>query len=106
MTIYIGNAFSLNMLDRTGKPRSPRPWSLDMVQTFLSRVPTAPVSCIGHEDTARIVSSLLGRSVPVNRITVRLADEDTLLVAQYVGPRLPEGTTVLPEGARVEWWAI
>jgi hypothetical protein len=29
-----------------------------------------------------------------------------VLVAQYRGPRLPEGATELPEGATIEWYVV
>ena len=58
-------------------------------------------SCIGHASTAAIVSELLGVEVPVNRCDVRLARGESALVAQYLGPRLPEGATSLPEGATI-----
>ncbi len=50
-------------------------------------------SYIGHETTAQ----LLG--VPFRRETLKLKYGETILVAQYNGPRLPEGSTVLPDGA-------
>lgn len=64
------------------------------------------ISCIGHEDTVNILSALLGTTVPFNRQTVMLVPGDELLVAQYVGPRLPEGTKVLPEGARIKFLLV
>lgn len=56
------------------------------------------VSAIGHADTARVVSGLLGLDVECNRVNIRLAAADTLYVAQVTGGRLPEGATTLPEG--------
>ena len=94
--VYIGNAFSMNMVKRSllqavrlqpiGDPDSwPDEWVL------------GAHSVVGHADTAR----LLG--VECNRQSVLLNREDVLIVAQYIGPRLPEGATELPEGARIEW---
>ena len=94
--IYLGNAFSLNMIPRpllqavrfqpVGDPDTwPDLWVL------------GAHSIVGHADTAR----LLG--VECNRQSVLLRPPDELLVAQYIGPRLPEGSTELPEGARIEW---
>ena len=60
-------------------------------------------SVIGHADTARIVSGMLGIELPVNRANVKLACGEKMIVAQYSGPRLPEGATVLPEGAKIEF---
>ena len=32
--------------------------------------------------------------------------EDLVVVAQYVGPRLPEGATSLPENAKIDYFAV
>lgn len=60
-------------------------------------------SIVGHVDTAAIFSSLLGLDVTCNRATFTLEEDVVLFVGQYKGPRLPEGATTLPEGAKVEW---
>lgn len=64
------------------------------------------VSCVGHEDVAAVISEQLGIEVPVNRVSIKLKSGDIILVAQYVGPRLPEGTTQLPEGAELVWYLV
>jgi hypothetical protein len=64
------------------------------------------VSAIGHADTAAVISSMLEMPLPANRISVKLGPDDGLLVAQLTGPRLPEGTTTLPEGAHIEFWIV
>jgi hypothetical protein len=69
-------------------------------------IAVAAKSCIGHADVAAVLSSLLGETIPANRITVSLNPGDTVIVGQYVGPRLPEGATALPEGARIEWYRV
>jgi hypothetical protein len=61
-------------------------------------------SRIGHTDTAAIVSRLLGIECEMRRDSISIQPGDRLLVAQYSGPRLPEGATMLPEGARIEFW--
>jgi hypothetical protein len=63
------------------------------------------VSAIGHADTARIVGQALDIELPADRRNVVLGDE-LMLVAQYIGPRLPEGATELPSGARVEFFVV
>lgn len=103
MSKWIGNAFSLNMLD----PSRP------MLMVVVGRMPFGvahewvrknnPTSCVGHESTAAVMSADLGIPVAFSRQSVRLADGDELLVAQYVGPRLEEGATALPDGARIDW---
>ena len=102
--VIIANALSLNMLD------------LEVGITDLQICPASPdvirqeieeeggfTSVVGHADTAAIFSSLLGLDVPCNRPTFHLEEGVTLFVGQYKGPRLPEGATSLPEGAKVEW---
>ena len=122
MKIYVCNAFSLSMLDRKtqtraaaeqnrvfqphGRPRIPLPIEnpADWLEEWIGHAEI--VSTVGHADTAAIFAAILGRPVPVNRVSVKLTEEDHALVGQYIGPRLPEGATTLPEGARIEWWAI
>lgn len=113
--LYICNAFSLSMLDRDQQdadfPRIPGPVSqeqvLDMLSSWCEQQELYEfVSAVGHADTAALLSKLLDRTIPMNRISVKLEPEDFLLVAQYVGPRLPEGATELPPGATIEWWVV
>jgi hypothetical protein len=112
MTTYLGNAFSLNMLP-------PGPQSLRVVPLTVREAGDLVQGCaipvIGHVDTARLVADMLGlgpQSVPSDtdviaaarqRPTVTLLRGDRLVVAQYRGPRLPEGATQLPEGATIEF---
>jgi len=111
MKVYIGNSFSLSMLDRETQSlgysrwlRMPRPATLDNARAELKHGEV--VSCVGHADAAAILGGLLGVDLLVNRVSVKLEKGDRLIVGQYVGPRLPEGTTELPEGAAIEWWTI
>lgn len=54
-------------------------------------------SCVGHKDTAAVLSDLLEIPVPHNRVNVMLTQDDLLIVAQVQGGRLPEGATTLPD---------
>jgi hypothetical protein len=64
-------------------------------------------SAVGHADTAMVFSNELGLPILPNRVSVKLYDPETrVLVGQYVGPRLPEGATRLPDGATIEWWIV
>ena len=126
--IYISNAFSLQMLV-AGASASATRTSLGEVQRVcvVHHGPEADVagfvspgdefvswkelgagvtSVFGHPDIARIAGNELDCSIPVHRVSITLAPADTLYVCQYVGSRLPEGATVLPEGAHVEWFKI
>ena len=61
------------------------------------------VSAIGHADTAKVVGGLIGVDLSANRANVFLKPGEKMVVAQYIGPRLPEGATQLPDGARIEF---
>jgi hypothetical protein len=111
---YVMSAFSANMLPPTVEgdlEPSPRAalvavefqrLSLEAARTF------APGcrSVVGHEGTAALFSQLLRTPVPCDRATVRLNRGTQHLLGQYVGPRLPEGATALPEGAEVQWYLV
>jgi hypothetical protein len=114
---YLVNAFSLNMLDTTAtssllvKP---------LTKEEASRLAVGAISYIGHESTSVIVGKELdlelsfnggavrceGLELRSNRGTLALRPGDVLLVAQYVGPRLQEGATSLPEGARINYLKV
>jgi len=63
-------------------------------------------SAVGHADTAAVFSSQLGTKVEANRTTVSLSEGDVAVIGQYQGPRLEEGTTNLPEGAKIIWLRV
>lgn len=101
--VYIANAISLNMASEAEgafrwKAISPAEAKEVLADGF--------ISAIGHEDMARILSAVLGLEVPANRATIEVQPGDRLVVAQYKGPRLPEGVTSLPEGSRVEFFLV
>lgn len=105
MKFFVTNAFSINMLDLVGQDVSFVPVNVRAVKNLLRNEQWE--SAIGHADIARVVSGLVGTEIPVNRINVSLRkDVTSLIVAQYQGPRLPEGTTKLPEGTVVEFWQV
>ena len=107
------NSFSLNMLDLT-KAQQVRftPLTTEQAGDLLGREGGSILtgrkleSCVGHPDTAGLIGVVLDRPVTFNRVTVRLEDEEMAVVAQYIGPRLPEGVTELPEGAQLEFVLI
>lgn len=63
-------------------------------------------SAVGHADTAAIFAGLLGTEVAMNRASLSLKAGDKALLGQYAGPRLPEGSTTLPEGATIRWLVV
>ena len=94
---YLSNGFSLAMLDSRDVSVSVRRIEASTVKHHFSRMPWE--SIVGHADTAAIISGMLGMDVPVARKSITLQDGDYLYVAQYTGPRLPEGATTLPDGS-------
>ena len=94
--MYISNAFSLSMV----APNA----TIKVSPLNVEEVAVLPlVSAIGHADTAKVVSGLLGIDLPANRANISLNPGEKMVVAQYIGSRLPEGATQLPEGARIEF---
>ena len=90
---FLGNAFSLQMLDTTSSAMvQVTPVSADEVAA------TDFVSVVGHPDTANVLADMLQKDVAFNRTSVRLEKGDVLYVAQVTGGRLPEGATTLPDG--------
>ena len=84
---YLSNAFSLQMID------APAIISvIELTTAEFESIKTSATSCVGHPDTAAVLG------VACNRISVKLEQGDTLIVAQLVGGRLPEGATTLPDG--------
>lgn len=94
------NAFSLNMIAEFPSAVKFEEISIDAARSWAAE---GIDSAVGHADTARVFSSALGTEVQANRANVTLKRGDVVLVGQYIGPRLPEGATTLPEGARIVW---
>lgn len=101
MAIYISNAFSLQMLG--GLPSSIHVTSLTADEVVFEIGGGPWISAVGHPDMAVVISNMLGREVPHNRVNVTLHRGDFLYVAQVMGGRLPEGCTELPPDIRIEW---
>lgn len=96
---YIGNAFSLGMLDCLSDADVNIHCHMLSLEEACEWVrENNPVSCVGHLDTANLFTNLLGREVVMNRVSTSLAVGDTLLVGQP----LPWSWS-LPEGDRIRW---
>lgn len=90
--MFICNAFSLQMLTQF-------PARVTVQEITAEEVAKLPlVSAIGHADTAAVLSNLLGQQLTANRINITLQPGESIIVAQLMGGRLPEGATTLPEG--------
>lgn len=63
-------------------------------------------SAVGHQDTAAVFGQTLDIEVPCNRVSVVLRPGEQVVVGQYSGPRLTEGSMSLPEGAAIKWLLV
>jgi hypothetical protein len=63
-------------------------------------------SSIGHSDMANLLTEMTGVPITANRRNDSLGNGDVLLIAQYSGPRLQEGATALPEGAKIKFLKV
>lgn len=79
---------------------------LQIIEINHTEVPTDIECAIGHEDTAKVVGGVLGRNLIANRANIEINDDIFVYVAQYRGPRLPEGATKLPEGAELKFYRV
>ena len=103
--LLISNAFSLNMLNgAAGKSLKVDAADKRVIKELIRD--HVLESCVGHADTAAVFSDVLGVKVEAVRSTVSLDVGDTLYVGQYVGPRLQEGCSTLPEGATIVWLKV
>ena len=97
--MYILNAFSLNMI-------SAFPVDVHFEEVSLEEARVIAVDCesaVGHLETAAVFADALGCPILANRVSVTLFKGDSVLIGQYKGPRLPEGTTSLPGGSTIKW---
>lgn len=97
------NAFSLSMIGSLPATIDVEEISAKQAAEFLA---DSCESAVGHADTAALFESVLGIPVPVNRVSVTIPCGEDVIVGQYIGPRLPEGTTALPEGASIRWLLV
>jgi len=106
MKIVLANAFSVNMLEGPGQFKFARVEPGELVAQF------GPITrnTIGHADIENLAGIELARhgveAPTAQRSTFRFTKDVILLIAQYRGPRLDAGTTELPAGAVLEWWAV
>lgn len=99
--VHVANAFSINMLSGDCYLAFSK-ISRDEATFLLEKAHIS--SHIGHAETAAVASAELGVNIPMVRDTHCF--NGMLLVVQYKGPRLAEGSTTLPEGASMEYWLV
>jgi predicted membrane chloride channel (bestrophin family) len=92
--VVLANAFSLSMLSATETTLRVREITADEVKKLLSS--SEFESAVGHEDTARLLTKLLGVEVRAERKQVTI-DANTILVVFQLLSRLPEGRVLTEE---------
>jgi hypothetical protein len=97
------NAFSIQMIYGTLLKDIGDNASVNFKVVSPKDVPASAESFVGHADAANILTGILGRKVAMNRASNKLSHGDVVYVAQFVGGRLPEGATTLPEGCSLEF---
>ncbi|MDD3263382.1 MAG: hypothetical protein PHT94_00635 [Candidatus Nanoarchaeia archaeon] len=95
----VSNAFSLNMISENNYGMSVETVTLEEI------IKNSPKSVIGHKELADSLASSW-EGFTFNRESVTLDMDDTLFVVQYSGPRLAEGSTTLPDGAKLKFLRI
>lgn len=103
--LYLTNAFSLDMLEINEiKSIDIIPYSIDYLKTYLTK--RNFISAIEHQSTAEILSNLLNLHIPMNRISVKMTENDAIIVFQYSDPGLEEGMITLPKNAGFKVYKI
>lgn len=100
--MIITNAFSINMLTSSDNLVHFNKVDLETARLYAKGAESA----VGHADTAAVFEAILEEPVPCNRTTLQCERGTKLLIGQYTGPRLAEGTKTLPEGATITWWYV
>lgn len=104
--LYVTNAFSLNMMNLDiAKNVRFVPVPTENVKDILRGATEGIINAIGHPDTASLVAADINSEIlpPAQRISVSMTVTDVLIIAQYIGPRLPEGSVKLPQGATIKY---
>ena len=110
--LYLGNAFSLQMLQKY--PKCTIHITLLQINQIVAMLKSRPYAAvIGHADTAAVAEKKLaeaGLELPCEGLFKRqrivLTPQDEYIVFQLVSGRLPEGCNTLPVGAIFEWYYI
>jgi len=92
--LYVANTFSLNMLKETEATLKVSEVDTITVKSLLQSRNWE--SCVGHQGTADILTSLLGVDIPMNRIAVKMEKGDVAIVFQLM-QRVEEGKVLTKE---------
>lgn len=98
------NAFSIQMVASLDEASvSFKKISIEQAKNLLAN---GVDSYVGHAATAVVISGILGIEVPAQRRFGTLVPDETAVVAQVVGGRLPEGATTLPDGMSIQFFQV
>ena len=101
MKSYLTNSFSINMIEEQNDTTN-----VIFEKITPDQIPADAESQIGHDDMRQYLEEVLHRKVEKSRANCKLAPDTVIYVAQYIGPRLPEGAIHLPEGAKVIFYKV
>lgn len=93
-TVFIGSVFTFGFLANREEGGSVSYGSISWEE--FDKFKDAPhVNFMGHQSTADLCN------MDMQRISIKAYPGDVIVWAQYDGPRLEEGSTTLPDGARL-----
>ena len=92
--LYIGNAFSISMLEGDKSIVNIQKISKEEVKDILISTPF--ISAVGHSSTAEVLTVLLETKIETNRISISLNRNDKLIVFQ-LKTRIEEGKILTQE---------
>lgn len=98
---YIVNAFSLNMVASLAGN-----FSIHFEPIAPADIPRDVQSGLGHDDIVYFVNQATGLNLEKNRCNNEFTHGDVFYIAQYIGPRLAEGSTTLPEDATIKYFKV
>lgn len=93
-TVFIGSVFTFGFLANREEGGSVSYGAITWKE-FDMALNGFYVNYMGHKSTADMVN------MDMQRISIKAYPGDVIIWAQYDGPRLEEGSTTLPEGARL-----
>ena len=104
--ILLNCSFNLNMIENLENVKTVKTISsIIEEETFKNLLEKEnPENYIGHADLVNVLNSSLGVNLKAERKTLKVkGNEERIIIVQYIGERLPEGATKLPEKAKIKF---